>query len=68
MKKIILFPLFLFLCQLLLVSCFGPKQDSSYISLLTVSNLDCKNCYEELSNIIDSIKGIKDAAFYLNEP
>ena len=73
MKKFILFRILLiFYTQLILVSCFALKKDSISIALISVSHIECQDCsmlneYEEISSFINSIRGIKDVGFYLNQ-
>ena len=73
MKKFILFRILLiFYTQLILVSCFALNKDSISIALISVSHIECEDCsmlneYEEISNFISAIRGIKDVGFYLNQ-
>ena len=57
MKKFNLFPVFLLMIGLLTQSCVNnPKQTAS--TMIILKDVDCQDCYEEISKIITSNKGI----------
>ena len=57
MKKFNLFPVFLLIIGFLTQSCvYNPKQTAS--TMIILKDVDCQNCYEEISKIINSKKGI----------
>tara|TARA_B100001013_G_C24373977_1_gene349334 strand:- start:280 stop:588 length:309 start_codon:yes stop_codon:yes gene_type:complete len=59
MKKFILFPLYFLIIGFLIISCFNnPKETTS--TMLILKNVDCQDCYEEISTIIKATRGIYD--------
>ena len=57
MKKFILFPLSLLIIGLSLQSCFNnPSKTIS--TMIILKDVDCQNCYDEISKIIKSEKGL----------
>ena len=61
MKKFILFQShLLILSSILLFSCFNNRNNNISIATITLTDISCEKCYEEISKIMKSNKAIKE--------
>ena len=61
MKKFILLRLFLFIISaFFLITCFNNTNNNISIATITLIDIQCEKCYEEIYSIIKGNKGIHD--------
>ena len=51
-------------CQFILLSCFNQNDDAVSLALITLENIDCNDCYQDLDNDIESLNGIYDCEIH----
>ena len=67
MKKNILFHKFFTLISVIMVvSCFGINGNDNKMTTIVLTNLSCEYCYDEVSEIIQSIEDIESCEYNIS--
>ena len=53
-------------CQFIVLSCFNQNDNSISLATITLKNIDCDNCFQELENDIELLYGIHESEMYLS--